>query len=299
MQSAKDLGGDKGVLIQTFLCLPGGDVPCAAQKAACNLTVSPQATSVRIDMSFEGGMDAGVPPWTSPINLDFNFTDASKLKIWAPWNRNGEDALNPSDGGYSWWDGTYAFGNSFGSPDFIVAEQFSVIDSKAGGAFHIVGDPGNQPVPRGWLYLAGKGGAACTSPSSCPGSAAATFSYEKLRLLPGVVHTRGFDVVASAACYRPGLAWSMVAYPEYWSPVHGAASRFVDGLGSYSSYLGSLADPQWKALGYQTNWDLSGRCVRLNLPILIFSLILPPFRSLPSRAPLPTLRHSFILETPS
>lgn len=256
--------GAEGVLIQSFLCLPGGDVPCAPQKAAFNVSIEPSDTSVRVNCAIEGGMDEGVAAWTAPISLGFNFSGSNKLKLWAPWNRGTLDALLPSDGGYSWWVGEYAFGNSLGSPDFVVAEHFSVINPVS-GALHVIGDPGNPPVPRGWLKLDGQGGAKCVTPADCPGQASAMFSYEMLRLLPGVVHTRSFNFVGGAPCYRPGLAWSLLTYPEFWSPVHGAASRFVDGLGSYSSYLGELSDPKWKQMGYQTNWDLSGRYVHYKI----------------------------------
>lgn len=33
----------------------------------------------------------------------------------------------------------------------------------------------------------------------------------------------------------------------------------IEGLGSYSSYLGDLTDPKFKEMGYALNWDLSGR----------------------------------------
>ena len=153
-----------------------------------------------------------------------------------------------------------SFGTKNGAPDFVVAEHVSVLDSSEGSTMSIIGDPSNAPVPRGWLYLRGLGGGACGTPTACPGPASIGFSYEMLRLDVGVTHTRSFDVVGTpAACYRPALAWSLSQYPAFWSATHGGASRYVDGLGSYSSYLGNLTDPVWTEMAYQTNWDLSGR----------------------------------------
>ena len=80
-----------------------------------------------------------------------------------------------------------------------------------------------------------------------------------LRIAPGIVHRRAFDLVPHRdACFRPGLAWSVQQYPRFWMPTFAKARQF-DGLGSYSSFLGDLTSPKWKQMAYHVNWDLSGR----------------------------------------
>ena len=85
-------------------------------------------------------------------------------------------------------------------------------------------------------------------------------SHHNLRFDASVTHTHRYTLVPfPAACWRPSLAWSVERYSAYWRPTFPGA-RAVDGLGSYSSYLGKLsASLNLKRMAYQTNWDLSGR----------------------------------------
>ena len=54
------------------------------------------------------------------------FKEAGGLKLWMPWSRGGtQDALNPSDGGHSWWTGQYVHGGQ-GGADQIVADHVTV-----------------------------------------------------------------------------------------------------------------------------------------------------------------------------
>lgn len=105
LQSVSPKGADGAVTISTVQCLPGTDLPCAPQKARVNLTLTPAPTSVRMTLSVSGAMDAGVKAWTAPVGVNITYTEAAKLKVWAPWDRGTRDALAPSDGGYSWWHG--------------------------------------------------------------------------------------------------------------------------------------------------------------------------------------------------
>eukprot|EP00041_Stephanoeca_diplocostata_P023244 m.566494 g.566494 ORF g.566494 m.566494 type:complete len:466 (+) comp22252_c0_seq8:963-2360(+) len=153
----------------------------------------------------------------------------------------------------------YALGAAVSGGDFLVAEHVTVLHPASNTSISLIADPNNEPVPEAWLNLTGTGGGKCTTPTACPGPAGFAISKHMLRLSPSVTHTQSFDIVAhTAACFRPALKWSVDTYAKFWKPLHPGV-RFVDGLGSYSSYLGNLTDPKWKEMGYQTSWDLSGR----------------------------------------
>ena len=255
---------DSSLTISRLMCTPGIDLPCSNLQVWVNTTLMPAQDSVTMSMSIEGvnvDKDKPTAPWTAPITNTFTFKDAANLKLWAPWDRNGKvDPLKPSDGGYSWWHGVYSFGTALINQDFTVAEHVTFLDPLHNSGVSVIGNPSNPPIPQGFFNTSGTGGAACTTPTSCTGPASFAFSYHMLRVEAGVVHRRSYDLVPhQAACWRPGLAWSVAHYPQFWKPTIGAAAREVDGLGSYSSYLGNLTDPKWKKMGYQTSWDLSGR----------------------------------------
>ena len=222
-----------------------------------NYTLSSAATSVRLDVIVEG---VG-PVWTSPLTTSVTFLEAGGLKLWSPWDRGeSKDALAPSDGGFSWWNGLYALGAVISRQDFVVAEHVSILDPTKEVGLSFVGDPRDLPSPEAWMNLTGKGGAQCTRPLSCRGPASFSFSYHMLRLQPGVVHRRGLDIIAHPdSSWRTGLRWSVGQYTPFWGPTFPQAQAVVDGLGSYSSYLGNLTQPKWKQMAYQTSWDLSGR----------------------------------------
>eukprot|EP00039_Didymoeca_costata_P013069 m.193335 g.193335 ORF g.193335 m.193335 type:complete len:718 (+) comp15666_c0_seq8:155-2308(+) len=236
------------VLVTQALTCPGDN------KAETILTLSPEEDHVLMSVSFKG---TSANNWTSAVSASFGFDRASSYKLWAPWDRGTKDALNPSDGGFSWWEGTYAFG--WHADDFVVAEHVSVLVPEQDKSFSIIGNASNPPVPEGHLYTHGDGGAGCTAPGACSDNASFNFEFLMLRMGPGVTHMREYHLVPhSASCWRPGILWSTENYHSHWGPTF-ANARYVDGLGSYSSYLGNLTDPIYKQMGYQTSWDLSGR----------------------------------------
>jgi hypothetical protein len=283
---------NSSVVLSRLMCTPGMDLPCSNLQVWVNTTLTPTQDTIKLTLSVEGvNVDEKhpTPPWTIPIINTFVFEDAGGLKLWAPWDRAEKyDPLLPSDGGLSWWTGTYSFGTALAGQDFVVAEHATVIDPQQNMAVSLIGDPSNPPIPQGFFNTSGKGGATCKIPTSCAGPASLAFSYHMLRIEAGVVHRRSYDLVPhNASCFRSSLAWSVEQYPRFWKPTFPEA-RHVDGLGSYSSYLGNLTDPKFKEMvrickdcliksshctlpsshctlpsshcqGYQTSWDLSGR----------------------------------------
>ena len=238
-----------GAVIARLFCMPGTDLPCSHRQAWVNLSLTPEADCVRLEVAVEGVRVAGAVNFTAPAVLGLLFEDTTALQLWAPWNRGsdgGHDALSPSDGGFGWWTGSYAHGTPLGGHgDFVVAEHASVLAPEDGAALSLIGDMGNEPSPLSWFNTSQEGGLA--------------HSYHQLRLHPGVVHRRVHYLVPHrASCWRVGLAWSVARWPSYWNPTF-AGARSLDGLGSYSSYRGNITAPEWREMGYKTSWDLSGR----------------------------------------
>ena len=50
------------------------------------------------------------------------------------------------------------------------------------------------------------------------------------------------------ACWRGALGWSAAKHAAFWEPVTPRIKE-IEGLGSYSSYLGDLTDPKFKRMG--------------------------------------------------
>lgn len=88
-------------------------------------------------------------------------------------------------------------------------------------------------------------------------------------------HIFDSDVVAHPACWRGGLQFSATKHAEYWEP-QSPRMKQIEGLGSYSSYLGTLtdpADPQFAKMcveslfidihtcSYHSYWDIIEYCI--------------------------------------
>jgi len=175
------------------------------------------------------------------------------------------------------WNGEYIVGCAACShPDLVVAEHVTILDEGADVGFTLMSDPSNAPA-RTWLNLTGPSLAqqhhgqqhdsardsiylddACTTPTSCPGPAGLALSRHNLRLASSTTHIFRHLLVAHAACWRPGLGRSVQEFPAFWEPTNNRVKE-VEGLGSYSSYLGDITDPKFNRMGYKLNWDLSGR----------------------------------------
>ena len=76
---------------------------------------------------------------------------------------------------------------------------------------------------------------------------------------PAVIVQFTAHLVGHARCYRPGLAFLVSAFPSYFVPPAGdARSSEFEGLASYSWNQAPIDAVRARALGFKTNWDLSG-----------------------------------------
>ena len=61
------------------------------------------------------------------------------------------------------------------------------------------------------------------------------------------------------ACYRPALGFMVATFADHFEPwVDEAAATDFEGLGSYSWNQEPYNASRARALGFKTNWDLSG-----------------------------------------
>ena len=145
--------------------------------------------------------------------------------------------------------------------DHVIHEMATVLDPTHDSGVSFIPSPANPPAHPTWLNISGApgGGAACKTPTACPGAGSFSVSRYHLRFGDGAApHVFDSDIVAHAACWRAALGWSATEHAAFWEPVS-PRIKAIEGLGSYSSYLGDLTDPKFAQMGYALNWDLSGR----------------------------------------
>ena len=267
------------VVVKRLVCIRGGDVPCSTSQALLTSTYVPRATSVGwvLNASSPVIKNYPVPLWSRALVTNVTVRNAADKKFWAPWERNDDrDALSPSDGGWSWWNGEYLLGAEVAkmNHDLIIHEQATILAPLDDIGFSVIPNPANPFAHPTWLNTTSAqrgGGAGCATPTSCAaGPGGFAISRHNLRFGDGAVpHVFDSDIVAHHACWREALGWSTRAHAAHWEPVS-KRMRAIEGLGSYSSYLGDLTDTDGggvasttstnlSALGYTLNWDLSGR----------------------------------------
>ena len=78
-----------------------------------------------------------------------------------------------------------------------------------------------------------------------------------LRLGGAAPVTFSSHLVGHARCWRPALQFAAVEWAPYFEPWVADVARF-EGLGSYSWNQRPYNATRARALGFKTNWDLSG-----------------------------------------
>ena len=216
----------------------------------------PSASSVHCTVTvkdFRGAAGKENAPWTAPITTALTLADSSRLRLWAPWDResshhsdgsNWIDPLQPSDGHDGWWDGSYYYGlvsaGARSPGDTIVAPMATVLDPGEGGedgagnaGFSVLLDPTDEQLELE-LHVTRDGGIA--------------FARSLFRFDPKAGRGRGYagpsvaqhvfelDFVGHAGCWRPALAASVARWPSLWAPVEPAAIAAIV-CGRYATYV--------------------------------------------------------------
>ena len=138
---------------------------------------------------------------------------------------------------------TYRYGANLGGDE---ADMFSVpvatvLPAGAGAGFSLALSP-EDPVLELTLAV---------------GASGLRFGRELLRLGSGRPVRFSAHVIAHAACWRPALQFATVQWPSFFEPWVEHASEF-EGLGSYSWNQAPYNASRARAVGFKTNWDLSG-----------------------------------------
>ena len=261
--AAKAVGENgESVLVTKTVCIPAADVPCSSKQVLVTSLFTPRATSVGWTLNISSPVypTDPTPLWTAPVVTNITFADSGDKQFWAPWSRGeSKDPLLPSDGGFSWWKGEYLLGAQVApAPDHVIHEMATVLDPTHDVGVSFIPSPANPPAHPTWLNISG-GGLDCHTAHTCSVPGWFAVSRHHLRFGDGArPHIFDTDIVAHEACWRAALGWSVQEHAEYWEPVS-PVMKEIEGLGSYSSYLGDLEDPKYKEMGYALNWDLSGR----------------------------------------
>ena len=138
---------------------------------------------------------------------------------------------------------TYRYGANLGGDE---ADMFSVpiatvLPAGAGAGFSLALSP-EDPVLELTLAV---------------GASGLRFGRELLRLGSGRPMRFSAHVIAHAACWRPALQFATAQWPSFFEPWVEHASEF-EGLGSYSWNQAPYNASRARAVGFKTNWDLSG-----------------------------------------
>ena len=244
-----------GVLVSRLVCIHAEDVPCSDKQALVQELYTTRPTSVGWTVNISSPTDPTVPTplWSGAAVTNVTFAVSGDKQFWAPWERNNAvDPLSPSDGGYSWWTGEYLLGAEvMKAPDHVIHEMATVLDPGHDAGVSFIPNPANPPALPTWLNISaqltggGGGGSGCKTPHSCVGPGSFAVSRHNLRFGDYVApHIFDSDIVAHEACWRAALGWSAERHAPYWEPVSPVIKE-IEGLGSYSSYLGDLTDPKY------------------------------------------------------
>lgn len=248
-------------ITQMWLAAPGsGAPPGAGARVVDTLSTGSAQGPSSIDwaVSIEGLVAA---PWSLPIvtSASLGAGDVSRLKLWAPWDRGSAtnfprtfvDPLQPSDTlPAGWWDGCYRLGNGRGPEgcgDFVGTPLLTLLaaDPALDAGVSLLLSPRDAPLDT-TLNLRGTAGAW-------------DFTRTHARLALGLRLELHLALAAHEGDWRAGMGWAARSFPEFFEPANPEAFAAVAGTGSYSWWLGNITSPSLGAMGYKTNWDLSGR----------------------------------------
>eukprot|EP01043_Picozoa_sp_COSAG02_P032968 COSAG02_NODE_2226_length_9456_cov_6.430587_1_plen_403_part_00 len=261
------------VVVERTVCIKGSDVPCTMTQALLTETFEPRPSSVGwvLNASSPSTPSVPVPFWTRALQMNVTFADAADKKLWLPWERSGNpqcctgskfvNALLPSDGGYSWWSQNFLLGALAvpGDHDYIIHDMATVLHPSRDVGVSFISSPANPPVHPTFLNTSGPArngtpSASCPNIGDCRGAASFSVSRHHLRFGDGAApHVFDTDIVAHAADWRDGLAFTVDKHKSFWEP-QSPRIKEIEGLGSYGSYLGNLTDPMFEAMGFALNW---------------------------------------------
>lgn len=221
-------------------------------------TFSAAAKSIAVNTTIT--TDKAVP-FTARLNTALEFASLrANSSFWLPFGKgcvqnNGRAPGMCLAGGGPW--------SSALAPEILPAGAGAALNYRYGGTGHGVADMFSVPVAtvlpaeaRSAFSLALDPGDPILELALTVDATGVEFGRELLRI-GGLPVTFSAHVIAHASCWRPGLQFATTQFPSFFLPWVEHASEF-EGLGSYSWNQQPYNATRAKAIGFKTNWDLSG-----------------------------------------
>lgn len=184
------------------------------------------------------GMCASSGLWRSPLHPEPLPASETRYRL---------GSSKPDAGG--WCPPAVADCRPFGSVDSITLPQVALLpatsaSSAAGGDLGVTLalDPSERELLDVVLHVS---------------VARTEFSRRFLRIAGGLQRRFTAHISVHAASIRSSLAFAREQWPTHFMPVNAGVADF-EGLGSYSWFQGEYNKTRGDAIGFKTNWDLSG-----------------------------------------
>lgn len=206
-----------------------------------------------IDWTVEVVGESG--PWSTPIETVFHFEKPEGLQYWTAWS----DPEGQSEG----WRDPLVMRSLEDRTFYYAAPPFTESDPKTGycpvqgNTFCIpmitVVDPG---AGRGVSIILSPQGLILDLVLTLSADGTVRFSRLNHRIESGRTVWLGVNIIAHEADWRPGLAWMVRRYSEYFEPRLAAADT-IAGLGAYSATEEKLDACKYLRMGFRVNWKAS------------------------------------------
>lgn len=233
-----------------------------AQQWSCNgVTVSVtdqylgSPTSITINTTIEP--TGKTSPFTSALFTNLTLSEPRSASFWTSWGKGCVQNQGRSHGmcfaGGQWEEPfspealpqtmeRFRYGATLTARDSLTIPIVTLLDTSKKAGLALALSP-VDPILELNLHAGPRG---------------AAFGRELLRLgVTPIKFTANLLGLTEGACWRPALQWLTTAYPDFFEPWVLNAADF-EGLGSYSWNQDVYNTTRAKALGFKTNWDLSG-----------------------------------------
>ncbi|MBN1553276.1 MAG: hypothetical protein JXA11_00910 [Phycisphaerae bacterium] len=263
------LAAEEGTRNVTSRVLSNGGVEfqriLTVENHECELTerFTPTETSIRWEIEIQGL----AAPWSTAVCTRLTWPDANNAKFWTTWgDRRYSRAFPDKQSADLSWD------------DPLQAEPFREYELTYGGHCYTAG---GFAIPIATVMEESRdlGFSLVLSPEDTllgmrlfvDESGRIEFSRHHHRISREHPVRFTMDLTTHEADWRPGLAWTVERYPQFFQPVN-PKTYDIAGCGAYSTYEGPLEAEKLKSMGFHVNWKAS-----FDFPYM--GMFLPPTQS--------------------
>jgi len=251
----------------------------------------PAKSSIRWEVEIAGSAE----PWSTPIETQLSWLDASGASFWTAWDSPPQAGINPVENEKlnklidtfeqkaeiadqnAAADAADRLAAADGWHDPLVAAPFADLDLRFGGYGHMA-NAFSVPIATILDASADLALSLVQSPetdlldmrlrTSILGDVSLVRTNHRISSTTPV--KLSMDLVAHAADWRGGLGWMVDRYPNYFEPPNRSAYR-IDGCGSYAGGDDEIDAEKLKKMAYSLNWN-----ARFDWPYLGMSI--PPVK---------------------